>query len=57
MRTHLGLEELERRPALGLGTVEREIGILQELVGVVAIGRARAMPMLTLTMTRWPSIS
>ena len=57
MRSHLGLEELERRPALSLGAVERQIGVLQKLVGIVAVGRARAMPMLTLTMTRWPSIS
>ena len=41
-RVHLGLEEAERALAVGLGAVERHIGVLEQLVGVLAVaGRQR----------------
>ena len=38
-RVHAGLEEAEGAAAVGLGAIERHVGVLQELVGVGAVGR------------------
>ena len=38
LRVHLGLEEPVGAAPVGLGAVHREVGVLQELVGLGAVG-------------------
>ena len=35
---HLRLEEAEGRFAVGLGAIERQVGVAQQTIGVVAVG-------------------
>ena len=39
LRVHFRLEEVVGAAALGLGAVERHVGVAQQLVGLVAVGR------------------
>ena len=39
LRVHFRLEEMEGAAAVGLGAIERHVGIAQQLIGLVAVGR------------------
>ena len=40
LQVHAVLEEAEGAAAVGLGAIEREVGVAQELLGAGAVGRA-----------------
>ena len=54
---HLVAEEAEGAAAVGLGAIQRHVGVLQQRVGADAAATVIAMPMLAPISTRWLSIS
>ena len=57
-RVHAGLEEAVGAAAVGLGAIEREVGVLQQLVGIAAVlRRQRDADAGRRCTIWWPSIS